>query len=199
MPDTPDTENLMDAARLAEMKPQSHLINASRGRVVDLNALKGALEAGHIASAALDVFPSEPKSNQHPFDNPLVGLDNVLLTPHIGGSTLEAQRNIAQDVIQKIIRYSDNGSTMGAVNFPEVALPDHAGSRRIMHIHKNEPGVLNAINAAISDQSVNIAAQYLQTQNEIGYVVIDVETHHTEPVVAALAAIPQTIKTRTLY
>jgi D-3-phosphoglycerate dehydrogenase len=199
VPDTPETEHLMNGARLAEMRPGSHLINASRGRVVDLSALKTSLLEGQIASAALDVFPAEPKSTEQAFENPLCGLHNVLLTPHIGGSTQEAQRSIARDVTEKLIRYSDNGSTMGAVNFPQVALPDHSGAQRIMHIHHNEPGVLHAINTTISEQAINIAAQYLQTQGNLGYVVMDIETHDPTPLIEALRAIPATIKTRTLF
>jgi len=199
VPDTPDTENLIGQQELATMKSGAHLVNASRGRVVDIQALKTALESGQTGSAAIDVFPQEPKTKDQAFESPLCGMDNVLLTPHIGGSTQEAQANIARDVIDKLIRYSDNGSTMGAVNFPQVALPDHAGTRRIMHIHRNEPGVLNAINAIVSEQQINIAAQYLQTQSDLGYVVMDVETANTEPLVQSLGTIPATVKTRTLY
>lgn len=199
VPDTKETEGMIGHSELSKMIKGVHLINASRGRVVDIDALKKALVAGQVGSAALDVFPSEPKAKDQPFESPLRGMDNVLLTPHIGGSTQEAQANIAREVIEKLIRYSDNGSTMGAVNFPEVALPDHAGTRRIMHIHKNEPGILNAINAAVSGESINIAAQYLQTQSDIGYVVMDVETSKPESLVQALSAIKGTIKTRTLF
>lgn len=199
VPETPETEGMVGTKQILQMRAGTHLINASRGRVVDLSALKEALTSGHIASAAIDVFPSEPKNKDQRFENELCGLDNVLLTPHIGGSTQEAQENIARDVIGKLIRYSDNGSTTGAVNFPEVALPDHAGARRIMHIHRNEPGVLNAINALISEQAINIAAQYLQTQSDLGYVVIDLETQDTQSLVTSLSRIPGTIKTRTLF
>lgn len=198
VPDTTDTENLMDAEMLSQMRRGAHLINASRGRVVDIDALHAALLSKQIGSVALDVFPSEPKHTGQRFESPLLGMDNVLITPHIGGSTVEAQQNIAKDVTEKLIRYSDNGSTVGAVNFPQVALPDHAGSRRILHIHRNEPGVLNAINTIISKASINIAAQYLQTQSDIGYVVMDVETTDTDPLVEALGHIPATVKTRTL-
>lgn len=199
VPETPETEGMVGTKQILQMRAGTHLINASRGRVVDLSALKEALTSGHIASAAIDVFPSEPKNKDQRFENELCGLDNVLLTPHIGGSTQEAQENIARDVIGKLIRYSDNGSTTGAVNFPEVALPDHAGARRIMHIHRNEPGVLNAINTLISEQAINIAAQYLQTQSDLGYVVIDLETQDTQSLVTSLSRIPGTIKTRTLF
>ena len=199
VPDTPETEHLIDRDKLLRMRPGAHLVNASRGRVVDLDALRSVLMEGHLASAAIDVFPREPTSTDDVFESPLRGLSNVLLTPHIGGSTQEAQENIARDVTEKLIRYSDNGSTMGAVNFPEVALPDHAGTQRIMHIHRNEPGVLQAINTAITDQSINIAAQYLQTQGETGYVVMDVETQDASGLLKALEAIPATIKTRRLF
>ena len=144
VPDTAETRNLMSASLINTMRKGSYLINAARGTVVDIDALSKALKSGHIAGAAIDVFPREPKSNDDRFESPLVGLDNVLLTPHIGGSTLEAQENIAIEVASKLVRYSDNGSTRSAVNFPQVSLPDHGLTRRIMHIHHNEPGVLKA-------------------------------------------------------
>lgn len=199
VPDTELTRHMIDAQTLARMRPGVHFINAARGRIVDIPALAEALRAGHVASAAIDVFPVEPKGNDESFVSELRGMDNVLLTPHIGGSTVEAQENIAVDVATKLIRYSDNGSTMGAVNFPEVSLPDHAGTRRIMHIHRNEPGVLQAVNAIISRASVNIAAQYLQTLPDVGYVVMDLETDDAPALVSELDRIPATIRTRFLY
>ncbi|MCC5863712.1 MAG: phosphoglycerate dehydrogenase [Wenzhouxiangella sp.] len=199
VPDTEQTRGMMDRIALARMRPGSHLINASRGKVVDIDALADALRNGHIAGAAIDVFPVEPSSAEEEFLSPLRGLDNVLLTPHIGGSTREAQENIAVEVAAKLVRYSDNGSTMGAVNFPEVSLPDHAGARRIMNIHRNEPGVLQAINGIISQAGVNIAAQYLQTMPDVGYVVMDVEAEDTPGLVAELDRISATIRTRYLY
>src|SRR5699024_9724174 len=177
----------------------SRLINASRGKVVDIPALSEALKSDHLAGAAIDVFPAEPSGAEETFVSELRGMDNVLLTPHIGGSTREAQENIARDVAGKLVRYSDNGSTMGAVNFPEVALPDHATARRILHIHRNEPGVLQAVNSVFSKAGVNIAAQYLQTLPDVGYVVMDAETRDATGIIRALEAIPATIRTRFLY
>ncbi|TVQ40779.1 MAG: phosphoglycerate dehydrogenase [Wenzhouxiangella sp.] len=199
VPDSEQTRNLIGSAELARMRPGAHLINASRGKVVDISALADALESGHLAGAAIDVFPVEPKGAEEEFASPLRGLDNVLLTPHIGGSTREAQENIAVDVASKLVRYSDNGSTMGAVNFPEVSLPDHIGTRRILHIHRNEPGVLQAINTIFSQAGLNIVAQYLQTMPDVGYVVMDVEAADTPALVAELDRVPATIRTRFLY
>lgn len=198
VPDTDETRGMIDAAEIARMKKGAHLINASRGKVVSIPALASAIESGHLAGAAIDVFPSEPASRDEEFVSELREFDNVLLTPHIGGSTQEAQQNIALDVATKLILYSDNGSTTGAVNFPEVNLPDHATARRIMHIHKNEPGVLNAINNVFSEAGINIAGQYLQTLPDVGYVVMDVETDDAGPVLKGLKKIPATIRTRYL-
>jgi len=199
VPDTAQTRNLFSAGVIKNMRKGSFLINASRGTVVDIDALGKALKSGHVAGAAIDVFPSEPKSNADRFESPLVGLDNVLLTPHIGGSTLEAQENIAVEVASKLVRYSDNGTTRSAVNFPQVSLPDHGLTRRIMHIHKNEPGVLKNINQVFYGYDVNIAAQYLQTDGEIGYVVMDVESDDVTGLMEELAGIPATIRTRILH
>ncbi|NDY94636.1 phosphoglycerate dehydrogenase [Wenzhouxiangella limi] len=199
VPDTELTRNMIDAQALEQMQAGAYLINAARGRIVDIPALADALRGGHLAGAAIDVFPVEPKGNDESFESELRGMDNVLLTPHIGGSTEEAQENIALDVATKLVRYSDNGSTMGAVNFPEVSLPDHASARRIMHIHRNEPGVLQAVNSVISKASVNIAAQYLQTLPDVGYVVMDLETDDAPALVRELDAIPATLRTRFLY
>jgi len=199
VPDTQQTRNLFTAKIIKNMRKGSFLINASRGTVVDIDALSKALRSGHIAGAAIDVFPREPKSNDDRFESPLVGLDNVLLTPHIGGSTLEAQENIAIEVSSKLVRYSDNGTTRSAVNFPQVSLPDHGLTRRIMHIHHNEPGVLKDINQVFFGNEVNIAAQYLQTEGEIGYVVMDVESDDVTRLMKDLAKIPATIRTRILH
>ncbi|MGB5485860.1 MAG: phosphoglycerate dehydrogenase [Lysobacterales bacterium] len=199
VPDTAETRNLMSASLIKTMRKGSYLINASRGTVVDIEALSEALQSGHVAGAAIDVFPLEPKSNDDRFESPLVGLDNVLLTPHIGGSTLEAQANIAVEVASKLVRYSDNGTTRSAVNFPEVSLPDHGLTRRIMHIHHNEPGVLKDINQVFFGCEVNIAAQYLQTEGGIGYVVMDVESDDVTSLMKDLAKIPATIRTRILH
>jgi len=199
VPDTAQTRNLVSADVIRRMRKGSFLINASRGTVVDIEALSKALKKGHLAGAAIDVFPREPKSNTDRFESPLVGLDNVLLTPHIGGSTLEAQENIAIEVASKLVRYSDNGTTRSAVNFPQVSLPDHGLTRRIMHIHKNEPGVLKNINQVFYGYEVNIAAQYLQTEGDIGYVVMDVESDDVTALMQDLARIPATIRTRILH
>ena len=157
------------------------------------------LRSGALLGAAVDVFPEEPKSNEDPFESPLRGIENVILTPHIGGSTQEAQANIGLEVSEKLIRYSDNGSTLSAVNFPEVALPEHPGQHRLLHIHDNVPGVLSSINQVLSSSEVNIAGQYLQTNSRIGYVVIDVEADYPEPVLQALRTVPGTIRARVLF
>jgi D-3-phosphoglycerate dehydrogenase len=167
--------------------------------VVDLDALAARLREGLLLGAAIDVFPEEPKSNNEPFNSPLKGLANVILTPHVGGSTMEAQENIGFEVAEKLIRYSDNGSTLSAVNFPEVALPEHEGQHRLLHIHRNVPGVLSAINQVLSDSDVNIAGQYLQTQGDIGYVVIDVTADYSAEVREALKEVNGTIRTRVLF
>jgi D-3-phosphoglycerate dehydrogenase len=181
------------------MKKGAYLINAARGTVVDIDALVSALRSGHIGGAAVDVFPVEPKANEDEFVSPLREFDNVILTPHVGGSTQEAQENIALEVAGKLVKYSDNGSTMTAVNFPQVAIPDHYDKRRILHIHQNLPGVLERINRVFSDRGVNIAAQYLQTSRDIGYVVMDVELEEAGPLVDALLKINGTIRTRLLH
>ncbi len=199
VPDTAATRNMIGERELGKMNEDSVLINASRGTVVDLDALNAALLNDRLAGAALDVFPSEPKDRHSPFESPLCHLDQVLLTPHIGGSTLEAQANIAVEVAEKLVRYSDNGSTIGVVNLPEVAMPDHAGTHRILHIHRNEAGVLQQINHVFADSGANIAAQYLQTRGATGYVVMDIETGDTSGLLEKLRAIPETIRCRVLY
>jgi D-3-phosphoglycerate dehydrogenase len=202
VPETPQTHEMIGRAQLARMRPGAHLINASRGTVVDIGALVEALQSKHIGGAGMDVFPVEPKTAGEEFVSPLRGMDNVLLTPHVGGSTEEAQQNIGTEVAEKLIKYSNNGSTLSAVNFPEVSLPEHPGQHRLLHIHRNQPGVLSAINAVFSGQQINVAGQYLQTNAKIGYVVIDVETR--EPgdslkVKHRLESVPGTIRTRILY
>ena len=199
VPETPQTQNMIGARELALMPKAGYLINASRGTVVDIDALVGALESEHLHGAAVDVFPIEPKSNDDEFVSALRAFDNVILTPHIGGSTQEAQENIALEVAGKLIKYSDNGSTMTAVNFPQAAIPDHYDKRRILHIHQNLPGVLEKINRVFSDRGVNIASQYLQTSRSIGYVVMDVELEDAMPLVKALREIEGTIRTRMLH
>jgi len=201
VPETPATKMMIGPAELAVMKRGAMLINASRGTVVDIDALADALREQRLAGAAIDVFPVEPKGNADRFESPLVGMDNVILTPHIGGSTLEAQENIGLEVAAKLIRYSDNGSTLSAVNFPEVSLPEHATSRRLLHIHRNVPGMLMAINELFSKSGVNVDAQYLQTRGQVGYVVIDITAEETqaEQIKEGLANIPGTLRTRLLY
>ena len=201
VPETAQTRLMIGAAELAAMKPGAVLINASRGSVVDLDALADALRSGHLAGAAVDVFPVEPQGNAEPFVSPLCGMDNVILTPHVGGSTLEAQDNIGIEVATKLVRYSDNGSTLSAVNFPQVNLPEHADSTRLLHIHRNVPGVLSQINDVFSRAGINIDGQYLQPSADIGYVVVDADTSRAQAnqLRDALAAIPGTLRTRILY
>ncbi|NCT71919.1 phosphoglycerate dehydrogenase [Pseudoxanthomonas japonensis] len=201
VPETAATKDMFGAAQIARMKPGAHLINASRGTVVDIDALADALKAGKLGGAAVDVFPLEPKGNAELFESPLRGLDNVILTPHVGGSTLEAQDNIGIEVAAKLVRYSDNGSTLSSVNFPEVTLPGHDGSRRILHIHRNVPGVLSQINDIFRDRGINIDGQFLRTDPKVGYVVIDVtaDEEQTASLRDAMAAIEGTLRVRVLY
>ncbi len=198
VPETPRTRDLVGAPELARMKPGSHLINASRGSVVDIDALVDALDRGHLAGAAIDVFPVEPKGNDGRFDSPLVRFDNVLLTPHIGGSTLEAQASIGGEVAAKLARYGDNGSTVSAVNFPQVALPGHAGRLRILHVHRNRPGVMAGIHDRVAAAGLNVAAQYLRTDEELGYVVMDLDGSFDPDVLQDLSAVEGTIRCRLL-
>lgn len=201
VPETPATQLMISTRELARMRKGSLLINASRGTVVDIEALTASLRSEHLAGAAVDVFPVEPKGNDDAFVSPLVGMDNVILTPHIGGSTLEAQDNIGIEVAAKLVRYSDNGSTLSAVNFPEVSLPEHPRSRRLLHIHRNVPGVLSRINELFSAGNINIDAQFLQTDSEVGYVVIDVAADEKQSgeLRDRLSAIPGTLRSRVLY
>jgi len=201
VPQTPATQWMIGAEQLAKMKIGSHLINASRGSVVDIDALDAALRSKHIAGAAVDVFPLEPKGNGESFESPLMAHDNVILTPHIGGSTLEAQDNIGMEVAAKLVRYSDNGSTLSAVNFPEVTLPEHQGSLRLLHIHHNVPGILSKINDTFSQHNFNIDGQFLRTDSKVGYVVIDINAKRAQArlIRKELAAIEGTLRTRILY
>ena len=201
VPETPQTHRMIGAAQFAQMKQGTRLINAARGTVVDIDALVNALKSKHLSGAAIDVFPSEPKGPADEFVSPLRGLDNVLLTPHVGGSTEEAQQNIGVEVALKLIKYSNNGSTLFAVNFPEVSLPEHPGKHRLLHIHRNQPGVLSAINAIFSKHRINVASQYLQTNAKIGYVVIDIEAERSESLQLKrkMEDVPGTIRTRVLY
>ncbi len=200
VPETPATEGLMSADNIARMKPGAVLINNSRGTVVDLAALAEALREGHLGGAAVDVFPEEPAKGNDIFRTPLQHLPNVILTPHIGGSTMEAQERIGEEVARKLIDWSDTGTTLGAVNFPEVALPARQVGTRFIHVHRNQPGVLAAVNDVLRGASANVAAQYLQTDPQIGYVVVDAEgIEDADAVQAALRDIPGTLRSRVLY
>ena len=199
VPETPATKYMFGAAQIAKMKPQSILINASRGTVVEIDALADALRNKKILGAAIDVFPVEPRSNDEEFVSPLREFDNVILTPHVGGSTQEAQVNIGGEVSEKFIKYSDNGSTISAVNFPEVALPLHDNVHRILHIHKNVPGVLSNINTIFSNNNINICSQFLQTNDKIGYVVMDVDKEQSELALQKLREVEGTIRCRVLF
>jgi len=198
VPQAPDTKNMIDAARLGQMKKGACLLNLSRGNVVVIEDLAEALESNHLHGAAIDVFPTEPKSNDDPFESPLQGIDNVILTPHIGGSTQEAQFNIGLEVSNKLVMYSDQGATIGAVNFPNISLPVKEDAHRILNIHRNQPGVLTEINRIMSEESVNVVGQYLQTTPEVGYVVIDVDQDGT-PLKERFDGIEGVMRTRILY
>ncbi|ELO1775248.1 phosphoglycerate dehydrogenase [Vibrio fluvialis] len=199
VPETPETKNMMGKEEFARMKPGSIFINAARGTVVDIPALCDAMESGHLSGAAIDVFPTEPASNKETFESPLMKFDNVILTPHVGGSTQEAQENIGIEVAGKLAKYSDNGSTLSSVNFPEVSLPEHRNTSRLLHIHENRPGILTQINTIFAQDGINIAAQYLQTSADIGYVVVDVEAERSEEALAKLKEIDGTIRARILH
>jgi D-3-phosphoglycerate dehydrogenase len=199
VPESDSTRNLIGATQLAQMPAGSILINASRGTVVDIDALAAALESGALGGAGIDVFPVEPRSNDEEFISPLRRFDNTFLTPHIGGSTLEAQENIGMEVAEKLARYSDNGTTTSSVNFPEVSLPEHAGGHRLLHIHRNIPGVMSAINSVFSENRINISAQFLQTNNTVGYVVIDIDAEHSDIALKKLAAVEGTLRSRVLF
>ena len=207
VPETPQTKNLINQEALSLMKKTAVLVNASRGHVVEIDSLVSALNSGNLLGAAIDVFPSEPGSNTEKFISPLQSCANTILTPHIAGSTEEAQLNIGREVSEKLIKYSDNGSTLSAVNFPEVSLPAHTGRSRFMHIHENKPGVLNQINQVFSARNINISGQYLQTDNSIGYVVIDADLNQNNPqdlekilsLQEDLKGIDHTIKSRILF
>ena len=199
VPETPQTQNMMGVAEFEIIKYGATFINASRGTVVDIDALAEALSSNRVAGAAIDVFPVEPKSNDEEFISPLRAFDNVILTPHIGGSTKEAQENIGLEVASKLAKYSDNGSTLSAVNFPEVSLPEHTGTSRLLHIHHNQPGIMTKINQTFAHHDINIAAQYLQTDDKIGYVVIDIEAADRETALRELKQIDGTIRARILH
>ncbi len=199
VPETQATQWMIGAAQIAAMKQSSVLINASRGTVVEIEPLAQALRSKKLLGAAIDVFPVEPRSNNDGFESALRGLDNVILTPHVGGSTLEAQENIGIEVALKLVKYSDNGTSTSSVNFPEVALPAHAGKHRLLHIHRNVPGVLSQVNKVFSDNQINICAQFLQTNEAVGYVVIDIDAEHSDTALAKLAQVAGTIRSRVLF
>ena len=199
VPELQSTQWMMGSAQIAAMKPGSVLINASRGTVVEIEPLAQALKANKLLGAAIDVFPFEPSSNKEAFESPLRGLDNVILTPHVGGSTVEAQENIGIEVAEKLVKYSDNGTSTSSVNFPEVALPAHPGKHRLLHIHRNVPGVLQQINTVFGANHINIASQYLQTHGDIGYVVIDIDATHSDVALASLQDVTGTIRSRLLF
>lgn len=199
VPDLPSTRWMIGAKEIAAMKDGAILINAARGSVVEIEPLADAIKAGKLNGAAIDVFPVEPKGNDEEFQSPLRGLENVILTPHVGGSTLEAQENIGIEVSEKLITYSDNGTTVTSVNFPEVALPAHPNKHRLLHIHRNVPGVLSQINRVLSENGINISGQYLQTNEQVGYVVIDVDKAYGPQALEALKQVEHTLKIRALY
>lgn len=199
VPETGSTKNMIGVQELAQIKQGAILLNASRGTVIDIDALAEALASKHLAGAAIDVFPVEPRSNDEEFISPLREFDNVILTPHIGGSTMEAQENIGLEVAEKMARYSDNGTSTSSVNFPEVALPAHTDMHRLLHTHRNVPGVMSAINKVFADNNINIRAQYLQTTKDIGYVVIDIDAEYSELALQKLSQIEATIRCRVLF
>jgi len=202
VPASASTERLIGAKEIAKMKPGAHLINNARGKVVDLDAAAAALKEGRLGGAAFDVFPTEPEARGEAFESPLRGLENVILTPHIGGSTEEAQEAIAHDVATKLLRFIESGSTTGAVNVPEVDLPptdSMPGTHRILHFHRNVPGVLGKLNALISELEANVIAQHLQTDGDLGYVVLDVDKADEAALATALEGIQETIRTRVLW
>jgi D-3-phosphoglycerate dehydrogenase len=199
VPESASTANMIGEQQLAHMKQGGILINASRGTVVDIDALAACLESGKLGGAGIDVFPQEPRSNDDEFISPLRRFDNTLLTPHIGGSTVEAQENIGMEVAEKLAHYSDNGTTTSSVNFPGVALPEHVGSHRLLHIHHNIPGIMSAINNVFSENNLNVSAQYLQTNDAIGYVVIDIDAEYSTVALNKLANIEGTVRSRILF
>jgi D-3-phosphoglycerate dehydrogenase len=201
VPETPATHGMIGAGEINAMKRGACLINNSRGTVVDLDALAQALRDGHLRGAAVDVFPEEPASAAEAFRSPLQGLENVILTPHVGGSTEEAQERIGAEVARKLVEYSDTGSTVGAVNFPQVLLPPRPVGTRYMHVHRNVPGMLGRLNETFSRRHFNIAAQYLQTDGEVGYVVIDadVPAEESAALLEAMRRLEGTIRARLLY
>lgn len=199
VPENESTYHLIGPEELNQIRPDSVLINTARGNVIDLEALEASLDQRKLRGAALDVFPIEPRADDESFENPLRRFDHVLLTPHIGGSTLEAQENIGREVAAKLAQYSDHGTTVTAVNFPEVALPPHPQQHRLLHIHQNHPGVLSEINRVFSANGINILGQYLQTNATVGYVVIDVDREYSDLALQKLRQVDGTIRCRVLW
>jgi D-3-phosphoglycerate dehydrogenase len=199
VPLTALTDRMMNADRVAAMRPGTFLINTSRGPVVDQAALAGALESGHLAGAAVDVFPVEPRTQEARLESPLVDLPDAVLTPHIGGATLEAQEKIGREVAAKLVAYSDRGSTVAAVNFPALSLPEHGDAHRILHIHRNVPGMLRQVNSVVAEENINVLSQYLETRNGVGYVVLDIEKVASTRLFRRLREIEGTLRARILY
>ena len=199
VPETPQTKNLINKAILKHFKKGAILINYARGEVVDLDALQLALKSGQLSGAAIDVYPWEPEKNGDKFQTPLQNIPNVILTPHIGGSTEEAQQNIGEDVSMKLFHFLEKGITNGSHTVPALSLPPQEGAHRILHIHNNVPGVLSEINTQLSKNNINILAQYLKTNDEIGYVVLDVDKKISGQAFQLLKEVKQTIKVRLLY
>ncbi|PIE46078.1 MAG: phosphoglycerate dehydrogenase [Gammaproteobacteria bacterium] len=199
VPQLPSTKDLIGSHEIYMMKKGAMLINAARGHCVVIDDLAEAIQSGHIAGAALDVFPSEPKSSEEALESPLRGLSNVILTPHVGGSTVEAQANIGLEVSDKFIQFINKGHTINAVNFPETALPKRDGTHRLLHIHVNRPGVLSAINSLFAEHKINITAQSLLTHGEIGYLVMDVDESDSHIALEQIRSIKGTIRVRLLY
>lgn len=199
VPETPETKNLLNRSNIKYCKKGAIVINYARGEVIDLAALRKALEVGHIGGAAVDVFPVEPEKNGDIFESPLQNLPNVLLTPHIGGSTEEAQQNIGEDVSGKLLNYLEKGVSLGSHTVPALSLPAQEGAHRILHIHNNVPGVLSEINSRLSQHKINILGQYLKTNEQIGYVVVDVDKQLSNKAAQLLKEVPHTIKVRLLY
>jgi D-3-phosphoglycerate dehydrogenase len=199
VPETSQTKNLVNKTLLKHFKKGSILLNYARGEVVDLEALGNSLKEGALSGAAIDVFPWEPEKNGDRFESPLQHLPNVILTPHIGGSTEEAQQNIGEDVSQKLLHYLEKGMSTGSHSMPSLSLPPQEGAHRILHIHRNVPGVLSEINLCLSRNRINILGQYLKTNDEIGYVVLDVDKQLSTEAVKLLKEVPETIKVRLLY
>jgi len=199
VPETAATQDMIGAEELAQMKQDAILINAARGTVIDIEALTAALRTKKLLGAAIDVFPIEPKSNNEEFISPLREFDNVILSPHVGGSTMEAQANIGLEVGEKLATYSDTGTSITSVNFPEVALPAHPENHRLLHIHDNVPGVMSEINQVFSENNINVCGQYLQTNEKVGYVVIDVNKEYSDLALQKLRNVRGTVRVRVLF